>query len=70
MPPIRVVVASQEESQITRLGAFYDNSYKGDGLRIVELLQGGPLSFGGSKIEKGMIIERIDGEPIKADQPT
>ena len=51
------------------LGAFYDNSYKGDGLRIVELLQGGPLSFGGSKIEKGMIIERIDGELIKADQP-
>lgn len=51
------------------LGAFYDNSYKGDGLRIVELLQGGPLSFGGSKVEKGMIIERIDGELIKADQP-
>lgn len=50
-------------------GAYYDLSYKGDGLKIEEILPGGPLSHFGDKIHAGMIIEKVDGETIAADQP-
>ena len=50
-------------------GAYYDQSYKGDGLKIEEILPGGPLSQFGDKIHAGMIIEKVDGETIAADQP-
>ena len=50
-------------------GAYYDLSYKGDGLKIEEILPGGPLSHLGDKIHAGMIIEKVDGETIAADQP-
>ena len=50
-------------------GAYYDLSYKGDGLKIEEILPGGPLSRFGDKIHAGMIIEKVDGETIAADQP-
>ena len=50
-------------------GAYYDLSHKGDGLKIEEILPGGPLSHFGDKIHAGMIIEKVDGETIAADQP-
>lgn len=50
--------------QTATLGAFYDNSYNGDGLVIKEILKKGPLDKANSKIKNGMIIEKIDGTPI------
>lgn len=52
--------------QTALLGAFYDNSYKGDGLKIAEIMTGSPLAKAGSKIEAGDIIQKIDGAPITA----
>ena len=49
------------------LGAFFDNSYKGDGLKIAEIIEQGPLTKADSKIEKGCIIEKINGNTIKHD---
>lgn len=51
------------------LGAFFDPLYKGDGLRVLEVLKGGPLSFLDKKIKPGAIIEKIDGQDIKAGLP-
>ncbi len=49
-----------------QLGAFYDETYTGDGLRIAEVIARGPLTKADSRITAGCIIEQIDGKPIKA----
>lgn len=50
------------------LGLLFDMSYEGDGLKVAEILTGGPFSTSYSKVEKGTIIEKIDGTPIKAGE--
>lgn len=47
------------------LGAFYDQAYNGDGLKIKEVINQGPLSIADSKINAGSIITKIDGEAIE-----
>ncbi len=49
------------------LGAFYDLSHRGVGMKIEEVVKGGPLDKAGMNIAAGMIIEAIDGVPIAAD---
>ena len=49
------------------LGALYDNEYKGDGLKIKEVLKGGPLYMTDPEIKAGDIIESIDGVDIKKE---
>lgn len=48
------------------LGAFFDNDYRGAGLKIVEIMEKGPLQKADSKIKAGNIIEKIDGLEITA----
>ncbi len=48
------------------LGAFFDDTYTGDGLKIAEVIAKGPLTRADSKIKEGCIIEKIDGKEIKA----
>lgn len=50
-------------------GAYYDQSYKGDGLKIEEILPGSPLAHLGDKVRAGMLIEKVDGEIIASDKP-
>lgn len=52
-------------TQTAELGAFFDDSYEGDGLKIKEVVYGGPLSIRKTGIKAGDIIERIDGIAIK-----
>jgi len=46
------------------LGAFFDPSFKGDGLQIQEIIEKGPLVTAAAEIRAGMIISKIDGTPI------
>lgn len=48
------------------LGAFFDQQYVGDGLRIAEVVRRGPLALANAGITSGCIIESIDGNAIKA----
>ncbi len=48
------------------LGAFFDESYTGDGLKIAEVLKRGPLTATDVALEKGDIILSIDNTPVKA----
>ena len=48
------------------LGAFFDNGYEGDGLKIQEIIKGGALYLQHPDIEAGDIITEINGEEIKA----
>lgn len=61
--------ATSPELTEAYLGAFFDNGYTGDGLRIAEILTGGPLDKAALGIAPGNIIESIDGTPIAAGQP-
>lgn len=49
-----------------RLGAIFDLSYEGDGLKIKEILIDGALNIADPEIKEGDIIEAIDGNKIKA----
>ncbi len=51
--------------QTAELGAFYDQEYKGDGLKIVEIIDRGPLTNANTKIKEGSVIEKIDGKLIE-----
>ena len=53
---------------IGTLGAFYDNGYKGDGLKIKEIIKGGALYLQHPDIEAGDIVTAINGEEIKAGE--
>lgn len=50
------------------LGLLYDDMYSGSGLKVMEVLDGGPIVNAKTKIRKGVIIEKIDGEEITADK--
>ncbi|MBN7813140.1 PD40 domain-containing protein [Algoriphagus sp. H41] len=49
------------------LGVFWDYSFAGDGIRVTEVIKGGPLDKSDVSVKPGMIIERIDGELVSAD---
>lgn len=48
------------------LGVLFDNNYEGEGLRIAEVLPGGPVATADHEIKAGDIIESINGEIIPA----
>ena len=50
------------------LGALYDLSYEGPGLKIAEVLKHGPLDKAKIDIKPGMIIEKIDGQAFPANE--
>ena len=59
--------SSNKKGDITSsLGVFYDESYRGNGLKIKEVLEGSPLVIGEKKVLPGVIIEAIDGATINS----
>ena len=46
------------------LGAFFDPAFPGPGLKVVEVLDKGPLQQAGSKIKPGTVIESVDGQTV------
>lgn len=48
------------------LGVFYDEAYKGDGLKIKEIIAQSPLTKKKTDVTPGCIVEKIDGIAIKA----
>lgn len=48
------------------LGAFYDNNHKGNGLKIQEIMEKGPLTSAETKIKEGVIIEKVNNQEIIA----
>ncbi|MDE6534758.1 MAG: PDZ domain-containing protein [Muribaculaceae bacterium] len=50
------------------LGAFFDETYDGDGLKIQEVIKRGPLDVKSANIKSGDVILAIEGKEIKAGQ--
>jgi tricorn protease len=59
---------SQNTDATASLGVFDDHAHKGVGVKIDEVISGGPLDKAGMNIRAGMIVESIDGETIAADK--
>jgi C-terminal processing protease CtpA/Prc len=49
------------------LGIFVDYGYKGQGIKIAEIIKGGPLDKANLSVKKGDIIKAIDGVSITND---
>lgn len=50
------------------LGVFYDWAFKGNGLKVEEIIKDGPLDKAVLNLKSGIIIEAIDGIAITADK--
>uniref|UniRef100_A0AB33JG86 Tricorn protease homolog n=1 Tax=Prevotella sp. GTC17260 TaxID=3236796 RepID=A0AB33JG86_9BACT len=48
------------------LGLFFDQTYTGDGLKVEEVIKRGPFAVKNTKVQRGSIIEAIDGQRIEA----
>lgn len=44
-----------------QLGTFFDKNYNGPGVKIAEIIHGGPLDIPGKTIEVGTLITKING---------
>lgn len=56
--------SSPNGDQTASLGILYDYDYHGDGVKIADVLQGGPMDKAGIKADKGHIIQMIDGQGL------
>ena len=56
---------TKESSSTANLGVFYDLEWKEDGLKVVEIVKGGPFDKASSKLEAGDIITSINGVDIR-----
>jgi C-terminal processing protease CtpA/Prc len=59
---------AENGDQTASLGLFYDEKATTPGLKITEVIAGGPLDKSKSKVRKGQIIEKIDGVEINSDK--
>jgi Tol biopolymer transport system component/C-terminal processing protease CtpA/Prc len=48
------------------LGLFADEAFAGAGIKVAEVIEGGPLVGALSQVKAGMVIERIDGADVVA----
>jgi Tol biopolymer transport system component len=60
----RYAPPQQNTDATASLGMLYDETYEGNGLKVMEVLEGGPFVNAKTKIKKGVIVEKIDGEEI------
>lgn len=51
------------------LGALYDLTYTGKGMKIAELIENGPLAVCGTPVEVGAIVEAINGTAVTPEMP-
>jgi len=58
---------SSNKDQTASLGLLYDYGYSGSGMKVAEVIFGGPLDKADSKVKAGQIIEKLDGQPIGED---
>ena len=55
------------EERTAGLGLLYDMSYTGNGLKVDEIVAGGPFDIAATKLVKGSVINRINGQELDAN---
>ena len=61
------VPASRESASTANLGVFFDLGWQEDGLKVAEIVKGGPFDKASSKLEAGDVITSINGVEIRKD---
>jgi Tol biopolymer transport system component/C-terminal processing protease CtpA/Prc len=56
--------ATPTSDQTAALGMFVDYGYAGPGLKVAEIVAGGPLDKAHLRIRAGHVVERIDGQAL------
>ncbi len=59
---------TENGDQTASFGLFFDQNYSKNGLRVVEVMDRGPLDNSDSKIKPGVILEKIDGIVISPSE--
>ncbi|WP_412971413.1 S41 family peptidase [Glaciecola sp. MF2-115] len=59
--------SSANADSTAALGVFYDFAYKGDGIKITEVITDGPLDKAKFNVKAGDIITKIDNQAITQD---
>jgi Tol biopolymer transport system component len=59
---------SSDGDATASLGIFMDYNHEGTGIKIAEVLEGGPLDKANFEIDAGMIIQKINGEEINGEE--
>ncbi len=54
------------DARTAALGVFYDEEHAAEGMRIAEIMDGGPLDRAELAIEAGMVITHVDGQEVGA----
>ena len=49
------------------LGLLYDGNYTGKGMKVDEVVEKGPFDRKTTRVKPGVVIEKIDGQPVDAD---
>jgi C-terminal processing protease CtpA/Prc len=57
--------ASRESASTANLGVFFDLGWQEDGLKVAEIVKGGPFDKASSKLSSGDVITSINGVEIK-----
>jgi C-terminal processing protease CtpA/Prc/Tol biopolymer transport system component len=60
--------SAPNSDETASLGVFYDQAYKGVGVKVDEVIKDGPLAKAGMSVKPGMIIEAIDGETVAPEK--
>ncbi len=58
---------SSKGDATAEFGVLLDLDYKGDGLKIAEVVEGGPFDKKSSQVKAGAVIQKIDGVEITKD---
>ncbi len=59
--------SSSQDDRTASLGLIYDFSHKGDGLKIAEVVAGGPFDRASSAVKAGTIVEAVNGSKVGFD---
>lgn len=59
--------SGKNADRTAELGLFFDHKHTGDGLKVEEVLKGGPFDCSTSHVEAGDVIEEIDSVRITAN---
>lgn len=59
--------SSINDDRTAALGVIFDLSYDGDGMKVAEVIAGGPFDRASSALKNGYIIDSVDGKPVAFD---
>jgi C-terminal processing protease CtpA/Prc len=59
--------AASDDDATAQLGLFFDRTYTGEGMRVTEVIAGGPFDRKSSKVRRGDVVTAINGITLTKD---